>query len=43
MSEKSKPNKNENTYEYVQFTVTSREEKQIKHFDNNENFKTISE
>lgn len=43
MSEKSKPNKNKYTYKYVQFTVTSREKKQIKHFANNENFKTTSE
>ena len=43
MSEKSKPNKNKYTYKYVQFTVTSSEKKQIKHFANKENFKTTSE
>ena len=43
MSEKSNPNKNKYTYKYVQFTVTPREKKQIKHFANKENFKTTSE
>jgi len=43
MSEKSKPNKNKYTYKYIQFTVTSIEKKQIKHFANKENFKTTSE
>jgi hypothetical protein len=43
MSEKSSPNKNKYTYKYIQFTATSREKKQIKHFANKENFKTTSE
>ena len=43
MSVKSKPNKNKYTYKYIQFTATSLEKKQIKHFANNENFKTTSE
>ncbi len=43
MSEKSNPNKNIYTYKYVQFTVTSSEKKQIKHFANKENFKITSE
>ncbi len=43
MSEKLKPNKNKYTYKYIQFTATSREKKQIKHFANKENFKTTSE
>ncbi len=43
MSEKSKPDKKLYTYKYIQFTATSREKKQIKHFANKENFKTTSE
>ena len=43
MSEKTKPSKNKYTYKYVQFTATSNEKKQIKHFANKENFKTTSE
>ena len=43
MSEKSKPNKNKYQYNYVQFSVTSREKNQIKHFAKKENFKTTSE
>ncbi|MFW9875498.1 MAG: hypothetical protein ACFFG0_20520 [Candidatus Thorarchaeota archaeon] len=43
MSEKSKPNQNKYTYQYIQFTATPTEKKQIKSFANKENFKTISE
>ncbi|MFW9971936.1 MAG: hypothetical protein ACFFDF_17235, partial [Candidatus Odinarchaeota archaeon] len=43
MSEKSKPNQNKYAYKYIQFTATPSEKKQIKHFANKENFKTISE
>jgi hypothetical protein len=43
MSEKTKPSKNKYTYKYVQFTATSKEKKQIRHFANKENFKTTSE
>ena len=43
MSEKSKPNQNKYTYQYVQFTVSSAEKEQIKHFADKENFKTTSE
>jgi len=40
---KTKPTKNKYTYQYVQFTVTSTEKKQIKRFADKENFKTTSE
>ena len=43
MSMKTKPTKNKYTYQYVQFTVTSTEKKQIKRFADKENFKTTSE
>ncbi|MFX1479131.1 MAG: hypothetical protein ACFFCI_13445 [Promethearchaeota archaeon] len=43
MSEKSNPNQNKYTYKYIQFTATPSEKKQIKHFADRENFKTISE
>lgn len=43
MSEKAKPKKNIYKYKYIQFTTTSSEKKQIKHFANKENFKTTSE
>ncbi len=43
MSEKSNPNQNKYTYKYIQFTATPTEKKQIKHFADKENFKTISE
>ncbi|MFW9878053.1 MAG: hypothetical protein ACFFG0_33650 [Candidatus Thorarchaeota archaeon] len=43
MSEKSKLNQNKYAYKYIQFTATPSEKKQIKHFANKENFKTISE
>jgi hypothetical protein len=43
MSEKSNPNQNKYTYKYIQFTATPSEKKQIKHFADKENFKTISE
>ena len=36
MSEKSNPNQNKYTYKYIQFTATSREKKQIKHFADKE-------
>jgi len=41
MSEKSKPNKNKYTCKYIQFTATSLNKRQIKHFVNKENFKTF--
>jgi hypothetical protein len=43
MSEKSNPDQNKYTYKYIQFTATPTEKKQIKHFADKENFKTISE
>jgi len=43
MSEIPNPNKNNYTYKYVQFTATTTEKKQIKHFANKENFKITSE
>lgn len=43
MSEKLKQNQNKYAYKYIQFTATLSEKRQIKHFANKENFKTISE